>query len=76
LKELCPDPNAKIPIDCNNNFEGDQFDFASKVAWPSEGVEKQILSNRKPAIRVFLGLADRSFYFRFVFIEEGDCRNC
>jgi len=43
-----PNPNTKILIYCNNNFEGDQIDFTSKVSIPSENVETQILSNRKP----------------------------
>ncbi|WP_316802848.1 rhodanese-like domain-containing protein [Pedobacter nototheniae] len=48
LNALIPDVNTKILIYCNNNFEGDQIDFASKVAAPKPPVESQILSNRKP----------------------------
>ena len=35
---------------CNNNFDGDQIDFESKISIPSknENIETQILSNRKP----------------------------
>lgn len=36
LNELIPDPNTKILIYCNNNFEGDQFNFASKIAIPNK----------------------------------------
>ena len=43
-----PDTNTKILIYCNNNFKGDQLDFATKVSIPRENVETQILSNRKP----------------------------
>ncbi|UUV21448.1 rhodanese-like domain-containing protein [Paenimyroides aestuarii] len=32
LQALIPDPKTKILIYCNNNFEGDQVNFASKVA--------------------------------------------
>lgn len=48
LNQLIPDVNTKILIYCNNNFEGDQVDFASKVATPKPQMESQILSNRKP----------------------------
>jgi hypothetical protein len=48
LRKMFPDSTTKILIYCNNNFEGDQIDFASKVAMPEKEVETQILSNRKP----------------------------
>lgn len=48
LRKLIPDTSTKILIYCNNNFEGDQIDFASKMARPIGDVETQILSNRKP----------------------------
>lgn len=50
LWELIPDPNTKILIYCNNNFDGDQIDFMSKISIPRENknIETQILSNRKP----------------------------
>ena len=48
LLELIPDPNTKILIYCNNNFNGDPIDFASKIAIPKNNPETQILSNRKP----------------------------
>ena len=48
LKKLIPDPNTKILIYCNNNFEGDQVDFASKISLPKNNAETQITSNRKP----------------------------
>ncbi len=50
LWELIPDPNTIVLIYCNNNFDGDQIDFTSKVSIPSENknIETQILSNRKP----------------------------
>ncbi len=60
LLELIPDQNTKILIYCNNNFEGDQVEFASKVSAPpsigslvqrsSNTMETQILSNRKPVM--------------------------
>ena len=48
LKQLLPDNTTKILIYCNNNFDGDQVDFASKIALPKSADETQILSNRKP----------------------------
>lgn len=50
LRELIPDTATKILIYCNNNFKGDQIDFASKMLVPEkrENTETQILSNRKP----------------------------
>ncbi len=48
LLKLIPDTNTKILIYCNNNFEGDQIDFASKMGLPKGGMETQILYNRKP----------------------------
>ena len=48
LLQLIPDPNTRILIYCNNNFDGDPIDFASKMAKPKTNIETQILSNRKP----------------------------
>nr|WP_295921972.1 rhodanese-like domain-containing protein [uncultured Dyadobacter sp.] len=48
LRKIAPDKKTRILIYCNNNFEGDQVNFASKVAVPESRVESQILSNRKP----------------------------
>lgn len=50
LAKVIPDPKTKILIYCNNNFDGDQVDFASKVAQPNIIPENQILSNRKPVM--------------------------
>lgn len=36
LNRLIPDPNTKILIYCNNNFEEDQVDFPTKKSGPSE----------------------------------------
>lgn len=48
LFKLIPDTNTKILIYCNNNFNGDPIDFASKISIPKKNMETQILSNRKP----------------------------
>jgi hypothetical protein len=48
LTKLIPDPNTTILIYCNNNFSGDQVDFATKMFVPRPAPETQILSNRKP----------------------------
>lgn len=51
LKNLIPDPNTRILIYCNNNFEGDQVDFATKSAMPakdSNTIVSQVMLNQKP----------------------------
>ncbi|MDR2146342.1 MAG: rhodanese-like domain-containing protein [Tannerella sp.] len=50
LEELIPDKETRILIYCNNNFDGDQIDFASKMAMPESLPETQILTNRKPVM--------------------------
>lgn len=53
LNKLIPDPNTTILIYCNNNFEGDQIDFASKRFDPNakpKTSETEILSHRKPIL--------------------------
>jgi hypothetical protein len=52
LARVIPDRNTKILIYCNNNFDGDPIDFATKVANfssdPAPPRQTQILANRKP----------------------------
>jgi rhodanese-related sulfurtransferase len=52
LKKVIPDPETKILIYCNNNFDGNQTDFASKVALPRErranDVATQFAAQAKP----------------------------
>lgn len=48
LKKLIPDPDTTILIYCNNNFSGDQVDFATKMFVPRAPPETQILGNQKP----------------------------
>ena len=48
LQKLIPDPNTTILIYCNNNFSGDQVDFATKVFVRPTPPESQILGNQKP----------------------------
>jgi hypothetical protein len=49
LKKVIPDLETRILIYCNNNFDGDPVDFATKVAPRLDRPrETQILSNRKP----------------------------
>ncbi|TPG41537.1 rhodanese-like domain-containing protein [Flavobacterium pectinovorum] len=50
LYKLIPDPNTKILIYCNNNFNGDQIDFASKVLLPKKTSENQTIKNGKPVM--------------------------
>ncbi len=52
LKKVIPDPETKILIYCNNNFDGNQTDFASKVAVPrpksDKAVATQFAAQAKP----------------------------
>lgn len=46
LAEIIPDKNTAILIYCNNNFDGDEINFASKIALPkpSKNEKKKALS--------------------------------
>lgn len=46
LLKLIPDPNTRILIYCNNNFMGDQINFATKTASPV--ASNVMLQNIKP----------------------------
>jgi hypothetical protein len=53
LRKALPDANARILIYCNNNFEGNETDFATKAVWPSprgsqDPVAVQMLAQEKP----------------------------
>jgi hypothetical protein len=49
LAKVIPDRKTRILIYCNNNFDGDPVDFATKVAPRFDPPpETQILANRKP----------------------------
>lgn len=52
LSKVIPSPDTKILIYCNNNFDGNQTDFASKVAAPrpkaSSPIASQMASQAKP----------------------------
>ena len=53
LGKVIPSFDAKILIYCNNNFEGNQTDFASKIALPGAGrsddaVTRQLRVQEKP----------------------------
>jgi hypothetical protein len=50
LAKLIKNKNTRILIYCNNNFEGDQVDFATKSVVPFASMENQILSNQKPTM--------------------------
>lgn len=47
LAKVIPSPGTRVLIYCNNNFDGDQTDFATKAAFPSIGSAS--LSPRNPA---------------------------
>ncbi|WP_299337380.1 rhodanese-like domain-containing protein [uncultured Psychroserpens sp.] len=55
LAELIPDENTTILIYCNNNFSGDEINFASKVALP-KSKQKQIEKEKKRAITLALNI--------------------
>ncbi len=51
LRKVIPDPNTRILIYCNNNFEGNQVDFASKIAGPMPRLDartQNLASQAKP----------------------------
>ncbi len=51
LASLIPDPSTKILIYCNNNFDGDQRDFATKAfvpISPQKNVASQVANQEKP----------------------------
>jgi rhodanese-related sulfurtransferase len=52
LRELIPDPDTVILIYCNNNFEGNEVDFTSKMLVPaaveSSMVSLQVSRQEKP----------------------------
>jgi rhodanese-related sulfurtransferase len=49
LAKLIPDPKTKILIYCNNNFDGNQRDFASKMFVPSLKLQmSQVVQQEKP----------------------------
>lgn len=49
LKTMIPSFDTTILIYCNNNFDGDQTDFPSKVALPAnKNVTSQLASQAKP----------------------------
>lgn len=50
LNKLIPDPNTIILIYCNNNFNGDQIDFTSKVVLPIKTSETPTIKNSKPVM--------------------------
>jgi len=52
LRRVIPDKDTRILIYCNNNFDGDQVDFATKMAprFDAPPPESQILGNRKPVM--------------------------
>jgi hypothetical protein len=52
LANVIPSFETTILIYCNNNFEGNETDFASKIAFPSQirndGIARQIAVQEKP----------------------------
>ena len=52
LGKVIPTPDTKILIYCNNNFEGNQVDFTSKVALPrarlDRAISSQLANQEKP----------------------------
>ena len=48
LRKLIPSPDTKILIYCNNNFEGDQRDFATKQMQPESRPGDKVTSKLAP----------------------------
>jgi len=57
LKKIIPNPNTKILIYCNNNFEDDEVDFASKIYIPSkETTESNFSQDQQKPISLALNI--------------------
>lgn len=50
LEKVIPNFDTRILIYCNNNFEGDQIDFMSKVAVPQKLSVKNLKLNTEPVM--------------------------
>jgi hypothetical protein len=50
LKTVIPSFDTRVLIYCNNNFEGNQTDFASKIALPPNPVATQMASQARPVM--------------------------
>ena len=48
LGKVIPSLDGRILIYCNNNFEGNQTDFATKVATPGDKMSAQLKAQAKP----------------------------
>lgn len=55
LAKLIPDENTTILIYCNNNFSGDEINFASKIALPKRK-QRQIEKEKTRAITLALNI--------------------
>lgn len=49
LAELIPDPNTRILIYCNNNFEGNPVDFTTKVFIPPTASD-EVIDEERPVM--------------------------
>ena len=49
LAELIPDPNTRILIYCNNNFEGNPVDFTTKMVLPPTASD-EVLDEERPVM--------------------------
>ena len=49
LAELIPDPNTRILIYCNNNFEGNPVDFTTKVVLPPTASD-EVMDEERPVM--------------------------
>jgi len=48
LRKVIPSFETTILIYCNNNFDGNQVDFASKISSPGDSESAQLASQEKP----------------------------
>ena len=49
LAELIPDPNTRILIYCNNNFEGNPVDFTTKMVLPPTASD-EVIDEERPVM--------------------------
>jgi hypothetical protein len=84
LAEIIPSFDTKVLIYCNNNFEGNQTDFPSKVAMPRQEsvVARQFATQEKPLMMALniptyinlYGYGYRNVYELHELVDVGDPR--
>ena len=86
LRKVIPNSETRILIYCNNNFDGNQTDFASKIAMPlpnsDKAVATQLIAQAKPLMMALniptyinlYGYGYRNIYELHELVEVNDPR--